>query len=52
MLYVGKDYVNFLALVRHKPDTILLNLKAANGLSSNEIGTDDETVEDFSAAAL
>ena len=37
---------------RAEPHTILVNLQTANGLSSDEVGTDDELVEGLHATPL
>ena len=41
-----------MALSRAEPHTILVNLETADGLSSDEVGTDDELVEGLHAATL
>ena len=47
MLHVREADVNPGALRGGEPDTIMVNLKPSNCLSTAHIGSDDETVEDF-----
>ena len=52
MLNVREDNVNLMALGRHKPNTVLMDLETTDSLAAYQIGTNDQVVQSFAPAAL